>query len=109
MVGVKGHIRNNAYSITSLHAQLETHCNIPHTVPQVLLVDKVTTTQLNKPETPVDVSLNLHVNSPCNHGNIDCGVNDENSINHITQQTIVTKSGITFTQHAHGQEHVSIF
>ena len=47
MVGVKGHIRNNAVSITSLHAQLETHCNIPHTVPQVILVDKVTTAQLN--------------------------------------------------------------
>ena len=28
MVGVKGHIRNNADSIASLQAQLETHCNI---------------------------------------------------------------------------------
>ena len=55
MVCVKGHIRNNADSITSLHAQLEMRCNIPHTVPQVLLVDEVTTTQLNNYETPVNV------------------------------------------------------
>ena len=66
MVGVKGHIINNADSITSLHAQLETHCNIPHTVRQVILVDEVTTTQLNNHETPVNVPLNLHVKSPCN-------------------------------------------
>ena len=67
--------------------------NIPHTDPQVLLVDEVRTNQLNNPETPVSVPLNLHENSPCNHGNIDRGVNDENSINDITQQTIITESG----------------
>ena len=92
MVGVKGHIRNNADSTTTLHAQLETHCNIPHTVPQVLSVDEFTTTKLNNPETPVNVPLNLHVKSPCNHENIDRGVNDENSINNITPQIIATKS-----------------
>ena len=91
MVGVKGHIRNNADSITSMHAQLETRCNAPHTVSHVLLVDEVTT-QLNNPETPVNVSLNLHVESPCNHENIHRGVNDENSINDITQPINVTKS-----------------
>ena len=53
MIGVKGHISNNADSITNLHAQLEMHCNLPHTVPQVVLVDEVTTTQLNNHETPV--------------------------------------------------------
>ena len=41
MVGVKSHIRNNTYRITSLHAQLETHCDIPHTVPQVLFVHEI--------------------------------------------------------------------
>ena len=92
MVGVKGHIRNNADSITSLHAQLETHCNIPNTVPQVLLIDEVTTTQLNNHETPVNVPQNLHVKSPCNQEYMDRGVNDENSINDITQPIIVTKS-----------------
>ena len=57
------------------------------------MVDEVTTTQLNNTDTPVNVPLNLHVNSPCNHRNIDRGVNGENSINDITQQTIVTESG----------------
>ena len=66
MVGVKGHIRNNADIITSLHAQLDTHCNLPHTVSEVLLVDEVTTTQLNNHETLVNVPLNLHVKLPCN-------------------------------------------
>ena len=92
MVGVKGHIRNNADSITSLYAQLKTHCNIPHTVPQVLLVDEVTTTQLNNHETPVNVPLNLHVKSPGNQEYIDCGVHDDNSISDITQHIIVTES-----------------
>ena len=67
-------------------------CNIPHTVSQVLLVDEVTTTQLNNTETHVNIPLNLHVNSPCNQENIDRDVNDENSINDITQQIIVTES-----------------
>ena len=53
------------------------------------------TTQLNHPETPVNVLLNLHVKSPCNHGNIDRGVNDANSINDITQP-IIAKSGGNF-------------
>ena len=61
---------------------------MPHTVPQVLLVDELITTQLNNRETSVNVSLNLHLNSPC----YDCGINDINSINNITQQTIVIKS-----------------
>ena len=81
IVGVKGHIRNNADSITSLHAQLKTHCNIPHTVPE-----------LNNLETPVNVPLNLRVKSPCNQKCIDRGVNVENSISDITQPIIVTKS-----------------
>ena len=72
--------------------QLDTHCNLPHTVPQVLLVDEVTTTQLNNHETLVNAPLNLHVKLPCNQENIDRSVNDKNSINDITQQIIGTKS-----------------
>ena len=93
MVGVKGHIRNNADSITSLHSQLETHFNIPHTVLQVILVDEFTTTHLNNHEIPVNAPLNLHVKSPCNQVYIDRGVNDENSINDITQPIIVKSDG----------------